>query len=265
MNIMKEIKKYSRIKAMSIPCVLAMMIGTIVFFGVCCLSIFIEVSYLFPLISGAFEVGGLILSIIILSISDNVANKIIQTCGLKEFLKGLTNLKDEDLAKDTFYYDIISILRHITYQVMIGEGIKQETKDANNCLREVLINDTSKQINKFVYNNREGFVGLCKEFLDSMDTWDMLSSRQHIMQKLSSLLSAKGDNDRIKRKYKTEVGKFILHMMDLTKRVLLAILIIILFVPNEYIKSLSFNLSAIFLLAMDIIEKNIKNNIGNDR
>lgn len=253
MNIMKEIKKYSRIKAMSIPCILAMIVGIFWFVGVCCASIFTEIDYCWAVVAGLLEAGSYILILLILTIAEKHEKLVLVNYGLKDFLKEFIALNEEDLAKDTFYYDALEIMRHMTYSIMVNKDADQKIKDVNNCLRKILVNQASvTHMNRFVYDHRKDFVCLCTDIYNEIDKWDTTLSGSHIICKYEELKENPNvDTFRFNNKFLiTQIRKIFQNISN--KNFIIRIILLVVFIA-DFIMKIMLEERDVVLLIPDIV------------
>ncbi|MBW6411676.1 hypothetical protein [Clostridium weizhouense] len=256
-SLIKKIKMYSRIKTFGVlPFSIMAIVSTVFFTIFTILSTWINISGMLIKILSFCMMSGLIVPILALSISERIRNNLIieSESNQEVFTKYLELFAKNEVKSNLIYYDLVDLFRSFVTKTYMHENKNEEIshfQNANNCMYRILQDNSNKGLaNKFVYDNRQGFSKLCAEFIKYYN--DNESGSEY---KLDGALY----NLYLKIKFTDNVVGIEKRQWDFHLIVRITKIILLLGCVSTYFfpqfNSWIFNLVAIILLLLDIIEK----------
>lgn len=250
-DLIKKITTYSRIKTFGVlPFSIIAIVATVLFTICIVLTTWINISGLLVKILAFCMMLGLIIPILALSISEKIRNNLIIGNNQEVFLNYLDLFAKNEVKSDFIYYDLVDLFRVLVTKAYMSQSKNEESlnfQNANYCMYIILKDNSNKGlVNKFVYNNRQGFSKLCENFIKYYNENDT-SSEHNLNGILYNLYLEIKSNHNVDELEKMPLA---FDWIRVTKIVLLLGCIFTYSFPQ--FNSWIFNLVAIILLAFEI-------------
>lgn len=242
MELENKINKYSKFKTFGvIPFSILAIISIVVFGLVVIISPIYKVPEQIMYISAICMMSGIIIPMIVLTISERIRNNLIDI-DVMDYIKFIS--KDEPVY-EYVYYDLIDILLGTLRTEYLKQDSKSQQADIINILNKIVMEEHKVGLaNKFVYN-RKAFSELCNYIIDKSND-NVVNLGADIYTKYKDL---KSQYSNTKTKYMFKKIEWSL----LTKKFFLGLCCVGFWFPKY--NSWLFNFVAIVLLFLEIFEK----------